>query len=215
MTPPHILLADQHEITREGYMSVLRNALPEAHFGQARSFQEAGAACEKEAWHLIILEIGMPDGDGVDFIAHINQMPAPPRILVSTSQDESKYGLRLIQSGAAGFVSKTTGIDDLVKGVQAVLEGRNYVSPILAQNLVQYVKPHSQQTSQEILSEREYEVLVKLAEGLSIKEIAIGMTLSSKTISTYRARLMQKLGLKSLAEIVRYCLDNGIVKQPG
>lgn len=215
MMQTHILLADQHEITREGYITVLRRALPGTHFGQARSFLEAEAACTRELWNLIIMEISMPDGDGTDFIARINQLQNPPRVLVSSSQDESKHGLRFIQSGAAGFVSKAAGIDDLVKGVEAVLEGRNYVSPSLAQNLVQYVKPHSQQTSQEILSEREYEVLVKLAEGMSVKEIATGMVLSSKTISTYRARLMQKLGLKSLAEIVRYCLDNGIVKQPG
>lgn len=206
----HILLADPHEITREGYMSVLRQSLPQVHFGQVCSFDEASEACRNQAWNLIIMEAILPDGDGVDFMARLSQLEHPPRVLISTSQDESRHGLRFIQSGAAGFISKAAGVEDLVKGVESILDGRNYVSPVLAQHLVHYVKPQSQVSSEELLSEREFAVMVKLAEGYAIKDIASLMRLSSKTVSTYRARLMQKLNLKSLAEIVRYCLDNNI-----
>jgi len=212
MNPMNILLADHHEITREGYMTVLSRTIPGVKFTQATNYLEAKNAYERGLWNLVIMEIAMPGGDCLALLANIHQHENPPPVLISSSHDESKYGLMSIQRGASGYISKASSVNDFINSVQTVLEGRSYVSQSLAQNLIRQVRPGSQSANHEILSERESEVMLKLAGGMTIKEVATEMNLSSKTISTYRARLMQKLNLKSLAEVVRYCLNHGLIK---
>lgn len=210
----NILLADHHEITREGYMAVLERSLAEVQFGHARNFLETRSAFYEVPWNLVIMEIAMPDGDGLDLLSSIRQQKEhhSPPVLISSSQDEGKYGVRSIQNGASGFVSKAAGVEDFLKSVYAVLDGRNYLSQTLAQKLVNHVRPNTHLVSHDILSVREYDVMLKLADGMAIKEVAKEMELSSKTVSTYRSRLMQKLSLKSLADIVRYCVDHELMK---
>jgi two-component system, NarL family, invasion response regulator UvrY len=212
MNTMNILLADHHEITREGYITVLSRAIPEVKFTQATNYNEAKNACEQGSWNLVIMEVSIPGGNIMSLLSDIRQHDNPPPVLVSSSHDETKYGLMSIQNGASGYISKASSVDDFIKSVYAVLEGRSYVSQSLARNLIRQVRPGSQSSHHEILSERESEVMLKLAGGMTIKEVATEMNLSSKTISTYRARLMQKLNLKSLAEVVRYCLNHGLIK---
>ncbi|TDU68022.1 LuxR family two component transcriptional regulator [Prosthecobacter fusiformis] len=209
-----ILIVDDHQLMRDAYKHAMMT-LGSYEFGEAGTYQEANALMAEHPWDIVILDVTIPGRNGLDFLAEIKAQPKSPTVLVCSGHDESVYGVRAFKAGAAGYVCKTAGTGEFLKAVKEILIGQNYISPSLAQNLAAFVRSDFQEQPHTTLSEREFQVLRKLINGDPIKEIAAQLNLSSKTVSTYRVRLMEKLRVKSLPELVQYCIQHGLMEKAG
>jgi DNA-binding NarL/FixJ family response regulator len=141
----------------------------------------------------------------------MNNLNCP--ILVCTKIEDESFGIRVIKRGAAGFISKSAGSQEILNAIACVTSGRKYISASLSQKLINQIQPGYSGQLHDTLSDREFQVLQKLAQGVSTKEMAAQMSLSAKTVSTYRVRVMKKLGVKNLVELVEYCVENGMTKK--
>lgn len=212
MTGIQVLLAEPHEIVREGYMKVLKSWRPNIRFEHATNYGETYGKVADQAWDLVILELALPGRCGLELLNDMNHMRSRPRVLASSSYDESKFGVRALRSGASGYVCKEQGVTVFLQAVDAVLGGRTFLSPHLAQTLVQTVQQDSHLKGHELLSDREFQILRRLARGQCIKEIAQSLCLSSKTVSSHRSHLMVTLKVDTLAELVQYAIKHGLVE---
>ena len=206
-----VLIVDDHDVVREGIATILAQRYPECLIAAASCYGEAINHIHDADWSLMITELAIPGRGGIELVREVVKLRKEMPVLVFTRHKEEEYGIRAIKSGAAGFVCKEAGSDILLHAVGQLLDGRRYVSNGLAQSLVSFVRRDEDGPPHEKLSDREFQVLSMIGKGSTIKEIAGECCLSVKTVSTYRARIQQKLGLKSLAEIVRYCLENSLV----
>jgi len=206
-----VLLADDHALVRAGTKEVLSRHF-EADFTETRDAPETvDAACNQSPWDLILLDISMPGRSGLDILGDLKKCcPATP-ILVLSAQDEEQFATRVLRAGAAGYLSKTNSPAELVRGVERVLAGGRYVSEKFAESLARSVQKGTEPHSHETLSAREFEVLRMIVAGRSGKEIGADLSISFKTVSTYRTRLMQKLDVHSNAELARYAAREGLV----
>lgn len=207
-----ILIIDDHQLMRDAFKHALMT-LGTFEFGEAGTYQEAQDLMAATPWDVVILDVTIPGRNGLDFLAEIKAKPNSPSVLVCTGHDESVYGVRAFKGGAAGYVCKTAGTGEFLKAAKEILQGQNYISANLAQNLAAFVRSDFQEQPHTTLSEREFQVLRKLISGDAIKEIASDLNLSSKTVSTYRVRLMEKLRVKSLPELVQYCIQHGLMEK--
>lgn len=207
-----VLIVDDHELMRDAYKHALRT-LGSFEFGEAGAYQEAHEMVVSSVWDVVILDVTIPGRSGLDFLADIKAQPNPPTVLICSGHDESVYGVRAFKAGAAGYFCKTAGTGEFLNAMKEVLIGNNYISPNLAQKLAAFVRSDYQEQPHTTLSEREFQVLRKLIDGSAIKEIAADLCLSSKTVSTYRVRLMEKLKVQSLPELVQYCIQNGLMNK--
>lgn len=205
-----ILIIDDHPLVRQGLIELLQETFQSVVFGQASTFTEALTCIgQDEGWDLILLDISLPDGNGLEALTRIKkQLPATP-VLVVSMHPEEHYAMRVLKAGGAGFVSKTDVCNVLVKAVKTIVEGRTYTSGSVAEQLVEELAGKGQAGK---LSERELQVINLLAGGNSVKEIAFELNLSVKTVSTYRARLLKKLRLRSTVELIRYALREGLAE---
>lgn len=209
-----VLIVDDHQLMRDAYKHSMMT-LGSFEFGEAGTYQEAHDMMASHTWDIVILDVTIPGRNGLDFLAEIKAQPKAPAVLVCSGHEESVYGVRAFKAGAAGYVCKTAGTGEFLKAVKEILIGQNYISPNLAQNLAAFVRSDFQEQPHTTLSEREFQVLRKLINGDPIKEIAAQLNLSSKTVSTYRVRLMEKLRVKSLPELVQYCIQHGLMEKAG
>jgi two-component system invasion response regulator UvrY len=207
-----ILIVDDHQLMREAYKHAMMT-LGDFEFGEAGTYQEANQKLTAKPWDVVILDVTIPGRNGLDFLMDINTQPNAPAVLVCSGHDESVYGVRAFRAGAAGYVCKTAGTGEFLKAIKGILVGQNYISTNLAQNLAAFVRSDFQEQPHTTLSDREFQVLRKLINGDPIKDIAAQLNLSSKTVSTYRVRLMEKLRVKSLPELVQYCMQHGLMDQ--
>lgn len=205
-----ILIVDDHQLMRDAFKHAMMT-LGSYEFGEAGTYQEAHDMMASQPWDVVILDVTIPGRNGLDFLAEIKAQAHAPAVLVCSGHDESVYGVRAFKAGAAGYVCKAAGTGEFLKAVKEILVGQNYISPNLAQNLAAFVRSDFQEQPHTTLSEREFQVLRKLINGDAIKEIASDLSLSSKTVSTYRVRLMEKLRVKSLPELVQYCMQHGLM----
>lgn len=208
----NILIVDDHSVVREGLIRVLSHSIGDATFGEAGTGQGALDAVQKQPWDLAILDINLPDKDGLETLKEIKLCKPNLPVLILTLYDERHYALRALKSGAAGYLTKDTAGELLATAVQKVLRGGVYISPTLAEWMGRSLVGQSESLPHEILSDREYEVLRLLAKGKSVSEISEMLSLSDKTISTYRTRMLQKLKLKTTAALIRYALDHKIIE---
>jgi two-component system invasion response regulator UvrY len=215
MSPPKksVLIVDGHEIMRQGYIAVLNAWRPHFFFGEAGTFPEALHAVTHGAWDLIILELSMPGRNGLELLDHVCSSDMRVPVLVSSIHDESSYGIRAIRRGVAGYLPKSASSREFLKAVDMILKGKKYLTENLVQSLMSAVHPAASERPHETLSDREFQVLQRLALGVSIKQMAAEMCLSSKTVSTYRSRIMQKLGVTSLVGLVEYCLEHKLTSK--
>jgi two-component system invasion response regulator UvrY len=204
----HLLIVDAHEITRQGYISVLRSRRNDLEFGEAGSFPEALQLVTARTWDLIILELCMPGRSGLELLDQLASVGSDSPVLVSTIHDEESYGIRAIRRGVSGYFCKAAGVQEFVNAVEILLDGKKYLSASLIQSLMGAMHPSVAERPHEELSDREFQVLQRLAAGVAIKHMAQEMCLSPKTVSTYRTRIMKKLGVISLVGLVEYCLEN-------
>jgi two-component system invasion response regulator UvrY len=205
-----ILIADDHAIVRKGLERILAEAFRDVSFGEAQDAQEALDLCARERWDLVILDVSMPGRSGLEFLKQLNSRRRPP-VLVLSIHPESCYAVRALKGGAAGYLNKQSAPEELLRAVRKVLAGGKYVSAAVAEKLAYQLDADAAKAPHEGLSDREYEVMCLLASGKTLKEVAASLSLSPKTVSTYRARILEKMNLKTNAELTWYAMQNGLV----
>lgn len=206
------LIIDDHSIVRRGITSLLQEHFKNVVVGEAGDAQEGMAAVPKDAWDIAIVDISMPGRNGLELIQDIKRDKPDLPVLVISSHAERDYALRALKLGAAGYVSKQSAPDVLVTAVQRVLSGRRYISPALAEHLADALAGETNGASHETLSNRELLVLRLIASGKTIKEISADLSLSVKTVATYRSRIAEKMGLATNVELTRYAMQHGLVE---
>ena len=206
-----ILIADDHAILRRGLKEILADELEGAILDEAGNAQEVLAQIQSRAWDLVILDITMPGRSGLDMLRDLQQLRPKLPVLVLSMHPENQYAKRVLRAGAAGYMNKETAPKELVKAVRKVLAGGRYVSAALAEKLAADLSADAARLPHERLSDREFEVLRMIASGKTASQIAEELHLSVTTVSTYRARILEKMGMTNNAELMRYAIDNRLV----
>lgn len=209
--PFRILIADDHAIVRHGLKQMLADDLGKVVFGEATNAGELLQQVWKEKWDLVLLDISMPGRSGLEALGELKKADPAPPVLILSMFPEDEYALRALKAGAAGYLSKQSVAQELLEAVHKVVGGGRYITPALAQRLAEEFSRPATRLPHEELSDREFEIMKLLAAGQSVKEIAAALALSPKTVFTYRARLLEKLRLKSDVEIARYALQHHLV----
>ena len=206
-----VLIVDDHTIVRCGLRALLANEFRGAAFGEAADARQAFAQLRKKQWDIALLDITLPGKSGLDLLKELKaEWPSLP-VLVLSAHPEDQFALRVLKAGAGGYLTKESAPEELAKAIHKILDGGRYVSPALAEKLALGVGTDLTRTPHEMLSDREYAVMARIASGKTVKEIGEELSLSAKTISTYRARVLEKLSVKNSAEIVQYAIRNGLV----
>jgi two-component system invasion response regulator UvrY len=197
---------------RHGLRQILADDFKRAEFGEARNAQEALDLVWKEDWDVVVLDITMPGRSGLEVLREIKRSRPRLPVLVLSMHPENQFAVRVLKRGAAGYMTKESAPDELVGAVKKVLAGGRYVSSSLAEKLATYLSGDTQRPPQELLSDREFQVLRLIASGKIVSEIARELSLSVKTISTYRARILEKMSLRNNAELMHYAMQHQLVE---
>ena len=206
-----ILIVDDHAILRRGLKDILEREFRDVTFGGAGTAEEALTQLDSENWDLVILDITMPGRSGVDVLRHLKALRPKLPVLVLSMHPEDQYGKRMLKAGASGYMNKESAPEELIKAVRKLLSGGRYVSPTLAETLAVDLGRDDGTPAHERLSDREFEVLRKMASGKTVGQIAQELHLSVPTVSTYRARILEKMGMSNTAELIRYALSHHLV----
>jgi two-component system, NarL family, invasion response regulator UvrY len=207
-----ILVADDHAIVRQGLKQILADSPDLVVAGEASNGKEALEKIRTEQWDVVVLDISLPDPNGLVILQHIkNERPGLP-VLVLTMHAEDQYAVRMLRAGAAGFLTKESAPEQLITAIQQIAQGGRYLSPSLTQKLVSHLGTDMTKPRHETLSDREFQVMSMIVGGKGLTEIARHLGISVKTVSTHRARLLEKMHLKNNAELVQYALRNGLIK---
>jgi DNA-binding NarL/FixJ family response regulator len=208
----NVLIADDHSIVRTGLKQII-SELPDVKVtGEAGDGHEVLEQVRTHEYHLVLLDISMPGMSGLDVLKQIRiERPGLP-VLILTMYPEEQFAVRMLRAGASGYITKESAANELIRAIRKVLSGGRYISESLAERLVDVFGPDGEQPLHELLSDREHQVMRLIAEGKPMGEIAEDLSLSVKTVSTYRARILEKLGLKSNSDIIRYALKHSIVE---
>ncbi len=206
-----ILIADDHALVRAGFRQFLQEERRDIEVAEAASGQQALDMLRGGGFDLLILDINMPGRGGLDILKHVRAGHPETRVLVLSGYPERQYAMNVLKAGASGFLSKDGAPSELIRAVQQVLAGKRYVSDSLAELLVAELDAARDRPPHADLSEREFQIFCKLAAGQSVSEIAGELSLSVKTVSTYRTRVLEKMGFRSNADITSYAVRNGLV----
>lgn len=207
----NILIADDHAIVRKGLVQLLREEFLSADVTEANNSMEVYQKVKEKIWDIILLDISMPGRNGLDILKQLRADGIKAPILMLSMHPEEQYATRVLKAGASGFLNKDSATEELIAAIHKVLSGRKYISAALAEKLAEGAA-QSDRPLHELLSDRELQVLQLMASGKAVSEIAEEIHLSVNTISTYRARILEKLNLHNNAEATRYALDNGLVQ---
>jgi DNA-binding NarL/FixJ family response regulator len=206
-----VLIVDDHAILRRGLRALLSDEFHGAAFGEASNAQQALEQLRKEKWDVALLDITLPGKNGLDLLKEFKAARPKLPVLILSAHPEDQFAVRVLKAGAGGYLTKESAPEELAKAIRKILAGGQYVSPALAEKLALRVRKDITLTPHETLSDREYEIMCLIASGKTVTEIAGELSLSPKTISTYRARVLEKLGVKNSAAIVQYAIRNGLV----
>ncbi|THJ22529.1 MAG: response regulator transcription factor [Nitrospira sp. CG24E] len=206
-----VLIIDDHEVVRRGVKQILEENFLYVEVGEAETAQKGIAEVRREPWNLAIVDISLPDQSGLELLQELHRTAPKLPLMVLSLHPEEQYAVRAIRAGAMAYLTKHTAPEELAKAVKQVLTGHRYVTPSIGEQMADSPVKSPASPEHPPLSDREFDVLVLLARGRSIKQIAQFLTLSVKTISTYRSRLLDKLQLATTAELVRYALDRHLV----
>ena len=201
-----ILIADDHAVVRTGLKEILAQEFPRAVFGEAGSSAETLEKIRKEPWDVLVLDISMPGRSGLDVLHELKDAHSKLPVLVLSMHSEEEYAVRTLKAGAAGYLTNESAPDELVNAIKKLLAGGKYVSESLAQILVADLEAGDGQAPHDLLSDREFEVMLMIASGKTVTEIGKKLSLSVKTISTYRRRILEKMGLRSNADLTQYAI---------
>jgi two-component system, NarL family, invasion response regulator UvrY len=206
-----ILLADDHAVVRAGIKQILAEAFAQATFGEARDGYELLELVGNMRWDIVVLDLGMPGVNGLEVLKQIKHNHPQLPVLILSTFPEDQYAVRTIIAGAAGYLNKESAPEELVQAIRKILHGGEYISASVADELVSYARHEDDLPLYKHLSDREYQVLCLIASGKEVKQISIEMALSPKTIRTYRARLLEKMNMKTDAELTHYAIQNELV----
>ena len=206
-----VLLVDDHAVVRHGLRAVLEEELGDVAVQEAGTAREGLECLRRDDYDALILDIGLPDRNGLDLLKSIHsEWPKLP-VLILSMFDESQYGVRMIKAGAAGYVTKASAPEKFVSAVRKILAGGRYISANLAERLADNLSGHFDEEPFDVLSDREYQIFLLIASGKTVSEIADDLCLSVKTVSTHRAHVMQKTNMKTNAELTHYAFFKGLV----
>lgn len=206
-----IMIADDHPIVRAGLKQIIAEAPEITVADEASDGRELLNKVWKKDYDVIILDIAMPGMDGLDVLKQLKiESPQLP-ILILSFHPEARYAVRVLRAGASGYVTKASATDELIGAIRKVYGGGKYISPSLAEKLAYELDPGFHKMPHETLSDREYQVMRMIASGKTVKEIAEGLSLSTKTVSTYRSRILEKMKMKNNAELIHYAIQNRLV----
>lgn len=207
-----VLLADDHKIVRHGLRKILEDEFTEVTVGEASRDTEVFEQLEKSNWDMVILDISMPGKSGLEILKDIKSLKPEIPVLILSMYPEEQFALRVMKSGASGYVRKDSAPEELVDAVNEILSGRKYYSPAVLDILSDNVKRGTKTELSEILSDREYEIFMLIAQGKTVSEIAEILSLSVKTVSTHRTHILEKTKLKNNADIVMYAVRNNLLQ---
>jgi two-component system, NarL family, invasion response regulator UvrY len=206
-----ILIADDHPLVRRGVKDLLRETFPDASIGEAGDLAGVMKAVRGAAWDIILLDLSMPGATGLEGLLKLKRACPDVPALVFSVHAEEQYAVRALKAGAMGYLTKDHSTEELLKAVKHLLARRRYVSAALAERLALDLTVESEKPLHEQLSQQEFRVLCLIGQGQTVSEIAQRLHLSVKTVSTYRARLLEKMQMRNNAELMRYCVDHHLV----
>jgi DNA-binding NarL/FixJ family response regulator len=206
-----ILIADDHAIVREGLKQILLENPDLVVVSEASTGQEVLNKVGKNDLDMVVLDIAMPGRGGMDILKEIKSLKPKLPVLILSMYPEEQYAVRVLKSGASGYLTKESAPVELVKAIRQISQGKKYISPSLAEKLAFDLEVSSEKLPHETLSDREYQVMCMIASGKTLKEIADELSLSIKTISTYRSRILEKMNMRTNAELTHYAVKNRLV----
>jgi DNA-binding NarL/FixJ family response regulator len=206
-----VLIVDDHEVLREGVKRIFEKQASTAIIGEASTPQEALKLAREQDWDVVVLDLSLGGRSGLEVLKELKQIRPRLPVLILSMHSEEQFAQRAFKAGAAGYVTKDSPQAELVKAIKKVIQGGRYVSPALAEHLLVNLRRETDQPPHEILSDREFEVMRLIASGKTVGEIAGILSLSGGTISTYRTRILEKMGMKTNAELTYYALQNKLV----
>ena len=206
-----ILICDDHSAIRSGLKLILQQEFEGARFGEASNALEVLKRLSEDHWDLLILDVDMPGRNGLEVLKQIKDEKINVRVLIFSMHPEEQIAVRALKLGAYGYLAKASADTELIKAVEQILSGKKYITNSLAEQLAAQLENPSNKAPHEMLSEREYQTLLLIASGKTISEIAEELSLSVPTVSTYRARILEKTGMKTSAELTSYAVRNKLV----
>jgi DNA-binding NarL/FixJ family response regulator len=206
-----VLIADDHAVFRRGLKETIGEAFPKVTFGEAKSAVETLEGVRVQNWDIVILDISMPGKSGLDILADLRRLRPKVPILLLSMHPEEQYARRALKAGASGYLTKESVPEELQRAVRKIVAGGRYVSATLAEKLAYDLRNGVDVPVHELLSDREFQVLRMIALGKTVKQIADDIALSVKTVSTYRARILEKTGMRTTAELIRYAFQAQLV----
>ncbi len=210
--PIRVLIADDHAIVRQGLRQILSDTADLTVAGEAENGVQAVQLVRSGEWDVVLMDVSMPDRNGIDALKIIKkEFPRLP-VLILSMYPEEQYAIRALKAGAAGYLTKQSAPELLVTAIRQVASGKKYVSPSLAEELANAIGEDSERPPHEKLSDREYQTLCMIASGKTPTEIAEALNLRVKTVSAYRARLLEKMNLRNNAELTHYGLKHGLAE---
>ena len=206
-----ILIADDHSVVRKGLRQILLEGFPTAHIEEVPDAEEMIKKIIQFPWDVVISDLSMPGRSGLEALQQLKQINPKLPVLILSIHPEDQYALRVLKAGASGYLSKDMAPDELVNAVQRVMLGKKYITASIAEKLASVLDQDSGKAAHESLSDREFSVLKLLAAGKSVSEIAESLFLSVTTVSTYRSRIMAKMGMKNNAELTLYSIEHKLI----
>lgn len=206
-----VLICDDHKIVREGLKQILRQMDEITFIGEAGDGSDVIRILKDEFFHLVILDISLPSMTGIDVLQIVKEKHPEIMVFMLSMHPQKQYAIKALKLGASGYLTKDAAAEELIDAVRIVINGSKFISPAFADVFVQNIENKQKTLGHEILSEREFEIMINLANGKSLAEIGKIYFISAKTVSTYRSRLMVKMGLNSNADLTKYCLENKLI----
>lgn len=206
-----VLIADDHAIVRQGLKQILSETSDLIVAGEAEDGSDAVHLARDKRWDVFLLDVSMPSRNGIDVLKQLRrEFPRQP-VLILSMHSEEQYAVRAIKAGAAGYLTKQSAPELLVTAIRQVASGKKFISPTLAEQLAAAISDDGDKLPHERVTDREYQVLVRIASGKTLTRIAEELNLSVKTVSEYRKRLLEKMRLDTTAELIRYGIEHSLV----
>jgi two-component system invasion response regulator UvrY len=206
-----ILICDDHKIVREGLRQILLQLQGVTLISEASDGNEALIILKSDVYNVVLLDISLPNKSGLEVLQSIKSKWPAINVLILSMLPQEQYAMRALKLGASGYLTKDTASEELLLAVNKVSAGGKYISQSLAENIAVYLEKDSIKQKHEELSDREFEIMVKLASGKSLQEIGNELFISVKTVSTYRTRIMEKMELNKNADLTRYCIGKNLI----
>lgn len=207
-----VLIADDHPVVRQGLKQILSEEPDMTVLGEAQNSQEVLELVRKQDWDIVILDISMPGRGGLDVLKELKHERPKLPVLILSVHPEDQYAVRSLKAHASGYMTKESAPEELVKAIRKIIQGGKYISPTLAEKLAFDLETETETPLHKTLSDREYQVMLMIASGKTVSEIAEELSLSVKTIDTYRARILEKMKMKTNSELMHYAFKNKLIE---